>query len=200
MLSSQVYPYPNVALKGHATQSSTLPFAAASKAIDGRRNSYYSQGSCSHTAGSEDNPWWSVELQQSYVVTSVKVTSRGDCCASRLDGAEIRIGDSEKNNGNDNPRFWQYVAFHCSHGAVILPIIEIMKISLGKKKSFRVIIKKKTVQRELKIMLARKLQISHFTCPPLVVYCVNLGSIVWIMLLAKGLIVQCFRPAPSRSH
>uniref|UniRef100_A0A3P9CZ86 Fucolectin tachylectin-4 pentraxin-1 domain-containing protein n=1 Tax=Maylandia zebra TaxID=106582 RepID=A0A3P9CZ86_9CICH len=97
------YPLPNVALKGEATQSSTLSFATASKAIDGRRNSFYSNGFCSHTAEDETNPWWRVDLQRSFTITAVKVTNRGDCCAERLDGAEIRIGNSLENNGNNNP-------------------------------------------------------------------------------------------------
>uniref|UniRef100_A0A3Q2VUK9 Fucolectin tachylectin-4 pentraxin-1 domain-containing protein n=1 Tax=Haplochromis burtoni TaxID=8153 RepID=A0A3Q2VUK9_HAPBU len=97
----QGYPLPNVALKGEAAQSSTLSFATASKAIDGRRNS---NGFCSHTAEDETNPWWRVDLQRSFTITAVKVTNRGDCCAERLDGAEIRIGNSLENNGNNNPR------------------------------------------------------------------------------------------------
>uniref|UniRef100_A0A3P9D1L1 Fucolectin tachylectin-4 pentraxin-1 domain-containing protein n=1 Tax=Maylandia zebra TaxID=106582 RepID=A0A3P9D1L1_9CICH len=84
--------------------SSTLSFATASKAIDGRRNSFYSNGFCSHTAEDETNPWWRVDLQRSFTITAVKVTNRGDCCAERLDGAEIRIGNSLENNGNNNPR------------------------------------------------------------------------------------------------
>uniref|UniRef100_A0A3B4GR68 Fucolectin tachylectin-4 pentraxin-1 domain-containing protein n=1 Tax=Pundamilia nyererei TaxID=303518 RepID=A0A3B4GR68_9CICH len=87
-----------------AAQSSTLSFATASKAIDGRRNSFYSNGFCSHTAEDETNPWWRVDLQRSFTITAVKVTNRGDCCAERLDGAEIRIGNSLENNGNNNPR------------------------------------------------------------------------------------------------
>uniref|UniRef100_A0A8P4KKM1 C-type lectin domain-containing protein n=1 Tax=Dicentrarchus labrax TaxID=13489 RepID=A0A8P4KKM1_DICLA len=98
------YPLANVALKGDAAQSSTLSFATASKAIDGRRNSFYERGSCSHTAEDETNPWWRVDLGGTYIVMSVKVTNRGDCCAERLDGAEIRIGNSQENNGNNNPR------------------------------------------------------------------------------------------------
>ncbi|XP_035531673.1 uncharacterized protein LOC118338482 [Morone saxatilis] len=94
----------NVALKGDAAQSSTLSFATASKAIDGRRNSFFCRGSCSHTAENETNPWWRVDLRGIYMVMSVKVTNRGDCCAERLDGAEIRIGNSQENNGNNNPR------------------------------------------------------------------------------------------------
>ncbi|XP_054457954.1 uncharacterized protein LOC129093858 [Anoplopoma fimbria] len=98
------HPRSNVALKGAAAQSSTLPSGEASKAIDGRRNSFYSNGFCSHTAEDETNPWWRVDLGRTYVVTSIKVTNRGDCCAERLDGAEIRIGNSLENNGNNNPR------------------------------------------------------------------------------------------------
>uniref|UniRef100_A0A669C7N1 Fucolectin tachylectin-4 pentraxin-1 domain-containing protein n=1 Tax=Oreochromis niloticus TaxID=8128 RepID=A0A669C7N1_ORENI len=98
------YPLPNVALKGEATQSSTLSVATASKAIDGRRISFYSNGFCSHTAEDETDPWWRVDLQRSFTITAVKVTNRGDCCAERLDGAEIRIGNSLENNGNNNPR------------------------------------------------------------------------------------------------
>uniref|UniRef100_A0A669BRW4 Fucolectin tachylectin-4 pentraxin-1 domain-containing protein n=1 Tax=Oreochromis niloticus TaxID=8128 RepID=A0A669BRW4_ORENI len=100
----QGYPLSNVALKGEATQSSTLSFATASKAIDGRRISFYSNGFCSHTAEDETDPWWRVDLQRSFTITAVKVTNRGDCCAERLDGAEIRIGNSLENNGNNNPR------------------------------------------------------------------------------------------------
>lgn len=98
------YPLPNVALKGEATQSSTLYPAGAYRAIDGKRYTFYTEGSCSHTAGNETGPWWRVDLGQTYIVTTVKVTNRGDCCAERLDGAEIRIGNSLENNGNNNPR------------------------------------------------------------------------------------------------
>lgn len=101
------YPLPNVALKGKASQSSTLSFSDASKAIDGRRNSFYSSGYCSHTAGDETDPWWRVDLQKTFIITSVKVTNRGDCCHERLDGAEIRIGNEPTNNGNNNSRSWQ---------------------------------------------------------------------------------------------
>ncbi|XP_030609373.1 uncharacterized protein LOC115797031 [Archocentrus centrarchus] len=120
------YTLPNVALKGEATQSSTLSFASASKAIDGRRNSFYSNGFCSHTA-EETNPWWRVDLQQSFRITAVKITNRGDCCAERLDGAEIRIGNSLENNGNNNPRcasishinMGQTSTYQCDGGSMV---------------------------------------------------------------------------------
>lgn len=99
------YPLPNVALKGVASQSSAHHFPDHSMAIDGRRNSFFDNGHCSLTA-QETNPWWQVDLRRTFIITSVKVTNRGDCCAERLDGAEIRIGDMSGNNGTDNPRSW----------------------------------------------------------------------------------------------
>ncbi|KAM8898817.1 uncharacterized protein AB9W97_009571 isoform 2-T2 [Spinachia spinachia] len=97
------YPQPNLALKGDATQSSTSSIFVAAKGIDGSRNSFLPKGFCTHTE-SETDPWWRVDLRQEYVITSVKVTNRGDCCGERLDGAEIRVGSSLENNGNDNAR------------------------------------------------------------------------------------------------
>ncbi|XP_078137951.1 uncharacterized protein LOC139920847 [Centroberyx gerrardi] len=118
------YVLPNVAVRRDATQSSTLSFSTAAKAIDGKRNSDYGRGFCSHTAENETNPWWRVDLQRTYVVTSVKITHRGDCCSERLDGAEIRIGNSLDNNGNNNPRCafisnitaGKTYTYHCAEG------------------------------------------------------------------------------------
>ncbi|CAK6982627.1 uncharacterized protein LOC111644533, partial [Scomber scombrus] len=101
-------PTENVALRGKATQSHRWEgaperaFGAAYNAIDGNRESKYSAGSCTHTVG-QTNPWWRVDLLESYVVTSVVITNRGDCCAERINGAEIHIGNSLQNNGVANP-------------------------------------------------------------------------------------------------
>ncbi|KAL6118387.1 uncharacterized protein ACO6RY_03196 [Pungitius sinensis] len=119
------YPQPNLALKGDATQSSTSSVFVAAKAIDGNRNSYLPKGSCTHTE-SETDPWWRVDLGQEYDITSVKVTNRGDCCGERLDGAEIRVGSSLENNGNNNTRCGSIPSlsagktktYHCDGGRV----------------------------------------------------------------------------------
>uniref|UniRef100_A0A8C6SHB0 Fucolectin tachylectin-4 pentraxin-1 domain-containing protein n=1 Tax=Neogobius melanostomus TaxID=47308 RepID=A0A8C6SHB0_9GOBI len=87
------FPYPraNVALKGEAVQSSTLFPSGANRAIDGKRHTFYTEGSCSHTAVHETAPGGEWTCTR--------------CLSSpRLDGAEIRIGNSLDNNGNDNPR------------------------------------------------------------------------------------------------
>ncbi|XP_034554317.1 fucolectin-1-like [Notolabrus celidotus] len=98
------YNYKNVALRGKATQSNRYEhnFGDASSAIDGNRESTFSAGSCTHTV-EMPNPWWRVDLLDRYTVTSVTITNRGDCCAVRLNGAEVHIGDSLKDNGVANP-------------------------------------------------------------------------------------------------
>uniref|UniRef100_A0A674A414 Fucolectin tachylectin-4 pentraxin-1 domain-containing protein n=1 Tax=Salmo trutta TaxID=8032 RepID=A0A674A414_SALTR len=93
----------NVALKGVANQSSLHGDGQAHNAIDGNRESNYYKRSCTHTEW-ETNPWWRVDLLDVYRVTAVNITNRGDCCPERLDGAEIRIGNSLENNGTNNPR------------------------------------------------------------------------------------------------
>ncbi|XP_034553429.1 uncharacterized protein LOC117822690 [Notolabrus celidotus] len=97
--------YQNVAVRGKATQSSQLlnPLASASNAIDGNRDSTYSAGSCTHTL-SQTNPWWRVDLLEPYIITSIIITNRGDCCTERINGAQIHIGNSLRDNGVANPK------------------------------------------------------------------------------------------------
>ncbi|XP_056122174.1 fucolectin-5-like [Rhinichthys klamathensis goyatoka] len=97
----------NLALYGKATQSDLVgnpsaAFGHASNAIDGNRDSHYEHGSCTATI-IQDDPWWRLDLLDKYVVTAITITNRKDCCPERLDGAEIRIGNSLLNNGNSNP-------------------------------------------------------------------------------------------------
>uniref|UniRef100_UPI00398EB92A uncharacterized protein isoform X2 n=1 Tax=Pristiophorus japonicus TaxID=55135 RepID=UPI00398EB92A len=92
----------NVALKGTATQSDTSHSAGASRAIDGNADTQWAGNSCTHTPIQND-PWWRVDLKDTYRVSTVNITNRADCCSERLSGAEIRIGSSLENNGNSNP-------------------------------------------------------------------------------------------------
>ncbi|KAK6320842.1 hypothetical protein J4Q44_G00078180 [Coregonus suidteri] len=91
----------NLALNGVAAQSSLYGNREAYDAIDGKKSTHY--GSCTHTQ-KDSNPWWRVDLLDVYRVTAVTLTNRGDCCPERLDGAEIRIGNSLEDNGINNPR------------------------------------------------------------------------------------------------
>ena len=93
----------NVALRGKATQSDLYGNGFAYNAIDGNRDGSWGHGSCTHTEA-HLNPWWRVDLLQKYKVFSVIITNRKDALPSRLNGAEIRIGNSLNNNGINNPR------------------------------------------------------------------------------------------------
>ncbi|KAF1388495.1 hypothetical protein PFLUV_G00090860 [Perca fluviatilis] len=98
------YTYQNVALRGKATQSNRLAdmYGFAHNAIDGNRESDYNAGSCTQTI-EQTNPWWRVDLLESYIVTSIIITNRGDAFPERINGAEIHIGNSLQNNGAANP-------------------------------------------------------------------------------------------------
>ncbi|TNN22903.1 Fucolectin-1 [Liparis tanakae] len=92
----------NLALGGRASQSSLHSFGVASNAIDGNPNPKFAGGSCTHT-NHDINPWWRLDLRVTHKVFSVKITNRHDFF-QRLNGAEIRIGDSIEHHGNTNPR------------------------------------------------------------------------------------------------
>ncbi|XP_072000059.1 fucolectin-like isoform X2 [Engystomops pustulosus] len=100
----------NLALEGRATMSSiwmdTLIkesfLGMAINGIDGNTDSVYYHGSCFHT-GLDSPAWYRVDLLRTSKISSITITNRGDF-GSRTNGAEIRIGDSLANNGNNNPR------------------------------------------------------------------------------------------------
>ncbi|XP_057204127.1 fucolectin-like [Triplophysa rosa] len=88
----------NLALRGKTVQSSNYHPYVAAYAIDGQPSTF------SSTAASTDNPWWRLDLLDSYHIAEIVITNRVSCCGERLNGAEIHIGNSLENNGNNNPR------------------------------------------------------------------------------------------------
>ncbi|XP_066532379.1 fucolectin-4-like [Hoplias malabaricus] len=104
----EVYGFPtphgeNVALSGRATQSSLYDRGFASNAIDGNRDGAYAHGSCTHT-NNDYGPWWRLDLLKTHKVFSIIVVNTVDSVPDRLNGAEVRVGDSLENNGNNNHR------------------------------------------------------------------------------------------------
>ncbi|MBN3297562.1 FUCL7 protein, partial [Amia calva] len=94
----------NVALQGEAVQSSTYnSIGDAENAIDNNWSAALYEASCTLTEH-QPAPWWRVDLRKKYRVSAVVVKNRQDCCFRRLKGAEVRLGDSLVNNGNDNYR------------------------------------------------------------------------------------------------
>ncbi|XP_078506114.1 fucolectin-like [Lissotriton helveticus] len=100
----------NVALGGRATQSSILGgkhfqdgyLSDAINAIDGNQDTDLLHGSCSHT-NYDYGPWWRVDLLKPQKMYAISITNRYSA-PERLNGAEILIGNSLTNYGNNNAR------------------------------------------------------------------------------------------------
>ncbi|XP_073669527.1 fucolectin-like [Paramisgurnus dabryanus] len=99
----EVYDTENVALDSAAIQSSTYYPFVAQNVIDGVRYGPGEAAYCAVTAYQSD-PWLSLDLQYKYEISTVIITARSDCCAAQTNGAEIRIGNSTENYGNNNPK------------------------------------------------------------------------------------------------
>ncbi|XP_051756509.1 fucolectin-like [Ctenopharyngodon idella] len=91
----------NLAAGRSVTQSSTFNSWIAEQAIDFSPGFTQPGSACSST-NSQTNPWWRLDLHHIYRVNRVVITNRLDCCPERINGAEIRIGNSLENNGNNN--------------------------------------------------------------------------------------------------
>ncbi|XP_078685498.1 uncharacterized protein LOC144918515 [Branchiostoma floridae x Branchiostoma belcheri] len=90
----------NVALFKTASSSSTPALWGPEKAVDGFRGTSVNRGQCTHT-NNVYQPWWKVDLADTYTVNRVSVLNRGDCCGGRLKGFTVRIGLNEDFTRND---------------------------------------------------------------------------------------------------
>ncbi|CAJ0958424.1 unnamed protein product [Ranitomeya imitator] len=101
VISSVLSSATNLARTGVASQVSDYPYSTrsglANNAIDGNKDTDFNSDSCTHT-NLEKDPWWKLDLKQSYKISIVVLTNRMDCCPERLMGAEVRIGNSPDNN------------------------------------------------------------------------------------------------------
>jgi len=79
-----------------ASQISTHGEGAAGRAVDGGTNGIFDGGTCTHTSDSnrQQYPWWMVDFGTSRNIVMVQIYGRTDCCPDRLNGFQIRIGDS----------------------------------------------------------------------------------------------------------
>ncbi|XP_066479178.1 fucolectin-like [Tiliqua scincoides] len=83
-------------------QSSNSESRPPTKAVDGNCDGNMEHGSCTHT-NLDTEPWWYVDLGIRYAISAVVVKNRGDCCGSRLRGAEVHVGDSKGSSSKSNP-------------------------------------------------------------------------------------------------
>lgn len=92
---------PNVATLGTASESSNYqnPYAGVAHAIDGNTDGQFGDGSVTHTKYDSGNgvgtgfAWWSVKLDKEYLVSSIDVWNRTDCCSNRLRDFTVTMFD-----------------------------------------------------------------------------------------------------------
>jgi len=80
---------------GTANQSSTRSGGggnAAQFAIDGNTNGNFGSGSVTHT-NTQNNPWWTVDLSNTFHVENIRLFNRTDCCGGRLNNANLSVLD-----------------------------------------------------------------------------------------------------------
>ncbi|XP_067026815.1 uncharacterized protein [Acropora muricata] len=88
----------NIALFKPTEQLGIYETSYSSLAVDGGRRTNYKM--CTHTTGGP-NQWWRVDLGRVEDVAEVHILNR-DSYADRLNGAEIKVGDSSANGGASN--------------------------------------------------------------------------------------------------
>ncbi|MFN0076780.1 MAG: DUF1553 domain-containing protein [Prosthecobacter sp.] len=87
----------NIAPKGVAKQSSQYTDAVAKRAIDGNTDGIYAKLSVAHTAGTDNDPWWEVDLKTAQPIDRVVVWNRTDGnVGKRLDGFHVVLLDDKR--------------------------------------------------------------------------------------------------------
>lgn len=86
----------NIARHKKATQSSTYTVsfspATASRAVDGNINGHWNAQSIAATDGTEDNPWWMVDLEKEYPISVIKLFGRTHAAPlKRLSDVDVMI-------------------------------------------------------------------------------------------------------------
>ena len=81
------------------TQSSVYLGLTGDLAVDGNYDSFIMQDktltkTCFHTK-SENNPFWKVDLLESFVVDAVIIYNRMDCCTDRIVGSVVELLNSK---------------------------------------------------------------------------------------------------------
>ena len=94
-ISMHVKAQQNIALGKRAYQSSTIHGARASRAVDGTTNGLWHNNSVSSTQ-KENRPWWEVDLEAEYEITSIVIYNRTDGHTERLNHMNVYISGAGK--------------------------------------------------------------------------------------------------------
>ena len=80
----------NIALNRQTSQGpGTAAGGVPSRAVDGNANGNWGANTCTHT--NNGDPWWEVDLGNTYDVRKVTVHHRTDCCMERSQGALVTV-------------------------------------------------------------------------------------------------------------
>ena len=84
----------NLALHGKTGESSSLNSDTKGRnAVNGRVDEVErAQHFVSALAKDDHDPYWYVELDDMYLVQTVEIISRRDCCVDRMHTSEVRVG------------------------------------------------------------------------------------------------------------
>jgi hypothetical protein len=98
--------YKNWAVGRDAFQSTTGWGGIASRAVDGNTNGNFWNNSVTHTSGTEENPWWILDLGSGIAtfgtaIDKIVIYNRTDCCAERLDHFYFVMSDNPITPGID---------------------------------------------------------------------------------------------------
>lgn len=91
---------PNIASCKPVKQSSTYLSYWAEYAVDGNRGTDLVKDKCAHTGDGDTNPWWRVDLQAVYSITTVRILNRGmdtygTDVSNRLRDVNVTVGLTE---------------------------------------------------------------------------------------------------------
>ena len=86
----------NVALKKPATQSSVDFEGVPERAVDGNRHGHYHFGLSTTHTDRDREPWWEVDLGESYQVDRVLLWNRSDYGSTRLNGFRVQLLDEDR--------------------------------------------------------------------------------------------------------
>ncbi|MEM1357708.1 MAG: discoidin domain-containing protein, partial [Bacteroidota bacterium] len=89
----KVYGTPNLAEGRLASQSTNFGSVMGDRAVDGNTNGRFTAGSVASTL-EQGNPWWEVDLGDSYNINRVEIWNRTDCCRERLDDISILVKET----------------------------------------------------------------------------------------------------------
>jgi hypothetical protein len=60
--------------------------------VDGNTNGIYDAGTSTHTNNNDaGGPWWKVDLAESFVINTVDLYNRQDCCSERLSNVIVDL-------------------------------------------------------------------------------------------------------------